>query len=42
MWQLESGMRRVGLKNKPRKKLVWKYIKEIRVVVREGRKGKID
>jgi hypothetical protein len=42
MWELETSMRRVGLKNKPGKKPVWKYIKETGAAVREGRKGEID
>jgi hypothetical protein len=35
-------MRRVGLKNKPGKKPVWKHTKETGAAVREGRKGGID
>ena len=27
VWELETGMRRMGLKNKPGKKPVWKYTK---------------
>lgn len=42
MWELETGMRRVGLKNKPGKKPVWKYTKETGAAVREGRQGGID
>ena len=42
MWELETSMRGIGLKNKPGKKPIWKYTKATGAAVREGRKGGID
>jgi hypothetical protein len=38
-WELETGMRRVGLRTKPSKKPVWKWDKKHGKLVREGKGG---
>ena len=40
-WELETGMRRMGLRNKPGKKPQWRYNKKTGAAVRDG-KGGID
>jgi hypothetical protein len=41
-WELTSGVRRLGLRNKPGKKPIWKWNKTNGKLVREGKKGGID
>src|SRR5262249_49084592 len=41
-WELEKGLSRLGLKNKPGKKPAWRFDKAHGKMVREGRAGGID
>ena len=41
-WELETGVRRMGLRNKGGPKPKWKFTKERGKLVREGKKGGID
>ena len=41
-WELETGLRRMGLRNKPGKKPVWKYNKTIGAQTRSKGRGGID
>ena len=41
-WELENSMRRMGLRNKPGKKPVWKYTEATRAATRKKGKGEVD
>lgn len=41
-WELETGIRRMGLRNKPGKKPQWRFDKSIGKIVRNVGKGGID
>ena len=41
-WELTTGMRRLGLRNKPGKQPQWRWTKENGKLVRQGDKGGID
>lgn len=41
-WELETSMARLGLRNKPGKKPVWKYTDKTRAAVRKKGRGGID
>ncbi|RYC77279.1 hypothetical protein BFJ63_vAg19847 [Fusarium oxysporum f. sp. narcissi] len=41
-WEIETGVRRLGLRNLPGKKPVWRWKKETGKLLREGKKGGID
>ncbi|KAL5610520.1 hypothetical protein FOBRF1_006637 [Fusarium oxysporum] len=41
-WEIETGVRRLGLRNLPGKKPIWRWKKETGKLLREGKKGGID
>ena len=41
-WELENDMRRMGLRNKPGKKPVWKYTEATNAATRKKGKGGVD
>ena len=41
-WELETGIARLGIRNKPGKKPVWKYTDKTRAAVRKTGKGGVD
>ena len=41
-WELETGMARLGLRNKPGRKPIWKYTEANGAAVRKKGKGGID